>query len=125
MQGVSSCQLNPRQAHDDLGPVIITRKARVDEVNQLDVRSLPEGPNLQSNLIQAWQASIAADVQFQGWMLRVADSGCSPNGVNSGPEWDAASASSAQATAFKQNFSTVWAGVATRFGLRQWAEGEL
>jgi hypothetical protein len=125
VQGVSTCTLDPNQAHDALGGVINTRRSLVDQVNNLDVRSLSEGADLKANLVQAWQASIAADVHFQAWMLGVAQSGCTRNGVNSGPEWDAAGVSSAQATRFKQNVSTVWAGVASRFGLRQWAEGEL
>ena len=125
VQGVSACTLDPRQANATLGAVVNTRKALVDQVNALDVRSLPEGQDLQSNLIQAWQASIAADIHFQSWALGVAASGCTRNGVNNGPDWDAAEASSAQATGFKQNVSTVWTGVAARFGLRQWAEAEL
>ena len=125
VQGVGNCTVDPRQAHDTLGAVVNTRKALVDQVNLIDVGALPEGDNLKSNLVQAWQASIAADVHFQAWALDVADAGCVRNGVNSGPDWDAANASSIQATQFKQNFSTVWAAVAPRYGLRTWAENEL
>ncbi|HZQ84043.1 MAG TPA: hypothetical protein VFA83_04355 [Acidimicrobiales bacterium] len=125
VQGVGNCTVDPRQAHDTLGAVVNTRKALVDQVNVIDVGALPEGSNLKSNLVQAWQASIAADVHFQAWALDVADAGCVRNGVNSGPDWDAANTSSIQATQFKQNFSTVWAAVAPRYGLRTWAENEL
>ena len=125
VQGVGACTLDPHQAYDTLGAVVNTRKALVDQVNAIDAHALPEGDTLKGNLIQAWQASIAADIHFQAWALGVADSGCSRGGVNSGPEWDAASAASSQATASKQAFSDQWSPVAARFGLRTWAENEL
>jgi len=125
VQGVGACTLDPHQAYDTLGAVVNTRKALVDQVNATDAHALAEGDVLKSNLIQAWQASIAADVHFQAWALGVANGGCTRNGVNSGPEWDAAGAASAQATASKQAFSDLWAPVAARFGLRAWAENEL
>jgi len=125
VQGVGACSVDPHQAYDTLGAVVNTRKALVDQVNATDAHALPEGDVLKSNLIQAWQASIAADVHFQAWALGVANGGCTRNGVNSGPEWDAAGAASAQATASKQAFSDLWAPVAARFGLRTWAENEL
>lgn len=122
---VSSCSSDPLAEHDALGLVINGRRALVDELNKLDVSALPEGSDLKSNLIQAWQASIAADIHFQDWMTAVSQAGCRRNGNNAGPDWDAANASSIQATQFKQNFSTVWTQVAPRFGLRTWAENEL
>jgi len=125
VQGVGACTLDPHQAYDTLGAVVSTRKALVDQVNAIDAHALAEGDVLKSNLIQAWQASIAADVHFQAWALGVANGGCTRNGVNNGPEWDAAGTSSAQATASKQAFSDLWAPVAARFGLRTWAENEL
>jgi hypothetical protein len=125
VQGVGSCSVDPHQAYDTLGGVVSTRKALVDQVNVVDAHGLPEGDVLKSNLIQAWQASIAADVHFQAWALGVANGGCTRNGVNNGPEWDAAEAASAQASASKQAFSDLWAPVAARFGLRTWAENEL
>ena len=125
VQGVGACSLDPHQAYDTLGAVVNTRKALVDQVNVINVSALPEGAVLKSNLIQAWQASIAADVHFQAWALGVANAGCTPNGVNSGPEWDAANAASQQATASKQAFSDAWGPVAARFGLRTWAEAEI
>jgi hypothetical protein len=125
VQGVGSCSVDPHQAYDTLGAVVNTRKALVDQVNATDAHALAEGDVLKGNLIQAWQASIAADVHFQAWALGVANGGCTRNGVNNGPEWDAAGAASAQATASKQAFSDLWAPVAARFGLRAWAENEL
>ncbi|MBV9662458.1 MAG: hypothetical protein JOZ37_00725 [Actinobacteria bacterium] len=125
VQTVSSCSGDPIQEHNALGGVINGRRQLVDELNNLDVSALPEGGNLKSNLVQAWQASIAADIHFQDWMTAVSERGCTRNGVNSGPEWDAANASSIQATQFKQNFSSVWSQVAPRYGLRTWAENEL
>lgn len=125
VQGVSSCSSDPTYEHNQLGGVITGRRNLLTELDKLDVRALSEGDNLKSNLSQAWQQSIEADVHFQAWMLDVAASGCRRGGVNSGPDWDAANASSIQATQFKQNFATVWAAVAPRFGLRTWAEGEI
>ena len=125
VQTVSSCSDDPIFQHNALGGVIAGRRQLVDELNNLDASPLAEGGNLKTNLIQAWQTSIAADIHFQDWMTAVSQRGCTRNGVNSGPEWDAANASSIQATQFKQNFATVWAQVAPRFGLRTWAENEL
>jgi hypothetical protein len=125
VQGVSNCSLDPHQAYDTLGAVVNTRKALVDQVNMVDVRAVAGGADLQRNLIQAWQASIEADVHFQAWALGVANGGCVRNGVNTGPEWGAANAASARATASKQAFSDGWAQVGPVFGVRTWAENEL
>lgn len=125
VQGVGACTLDPHTAYATLGAIVNTRKALIDQVNVIDAHALAGGDALKGNLIQAWQASVTADIHFQAWALGVASSGCTPNGVNSGPEWDAASAASSQASASKQAFSDLWAPVATRFGVRTWAENEL
>src|SRR5581483_3142888 len=62
VQGVSSCSSDPTYEHNQLGGVITGRRNLLTELDKLDVRALSEGDNLKSNLSQAWQQSIEADV---------------------------------------------------------------
>ncbi|MFC5073567.1 hypothetical protein ACFPN0_18755 [Kitasatospora cinereorecta] len=91
---------------------------RDDLIARLDGLALDEissGQEAAHSLRVAWKHSADADRAFAAWADDAA--GCTPGRVARGPSHTRAADSSALATAAKEEFLLVWAGIAGRYGL--------
>jgi hypothetical protein len=125
VQGLAACTLDPHQASATFAAAAQARQSVLTSLAALDVTGLAEGPQLKGLLQQALQHSVEADQGFKAWADELASRGCSRSGATQSSTFAAANASSDQATAAKSAFVAAWNPVATRFGLRQWAAGDI
>jgi hypothetical protein len=125
VQGAAACSLDPRQASATFGAAAQARQSVLTSAAALDVTGLAEGPQLKGLLQQALQHSVEADQDFQAWADELASRGCNPSGATQSGSFVAANAASGRATAAKTAFVGAWNPVATRYGLRQWAAGDI
>ncbi|MDX3067258.1 hypothetical protein ABZV68_24890 [Streptomyces clavifer] len=86
--------------------------ARLDE---LSLDEIPSGREAADSLRVAWRHSADADRAFAAWADDAA--GCTPGQVARGPSHTRGADSSALATAAKEDFLLVWAGIAEQYGL--------
>ncbi|MCU1448798.1 MAG: hypothetical protein JWP02_968 [Acidimicrobiales bacterium] len=125
VQGAAACSLDPRQASATFGAAATARQSVLTSAAAVDVTGLPEGPQLKGLLEQALQPSVEADQDFQTWAQQLTASGCTPGRTTQNSEFAAANDASGRATAGKTAFVGAWNPVAARYGLRQWAAGDI
>jgi hypothetical protein len=125
VQGAAACSLDPRQASATFGAAAQARQSVLTSAAALDVTGLAEGPQLKGLLQQALQHSVEADADFRAWADELASRGCNPSGATQSGSFVAANAASGRATAAKTAFVGAWNPVAARYGLRQWAAGDI
>jgi hypothetical protein len=124
-QGLAACSLDAQQAAATFGAAAQARQTVLTSAAALDVTGLAEGPQLKGSLEQALQPSVEADRHFQAWAQQLAASGCTPGHTTQSAEFAAANDASGRATAGKNAFVGAWNPVAARYGLRQWAAGDI
>jgi hypothetical protein len=125
VQGAAACSLDARQAAATFGAAAQARQTVLTSAAALDVTGLAEGPQLKGLLEQGLQPSVEADQHFQAWAQQLAASGCTPGRTTQSSEFTAANDASGRATAGKTAFVGAWNPVAARYGLRQWAAGDI
>jgi hypothetical protein len=125
VQGTAACSLDPGQAAATFGAAAQARQSVLASVTAVDLTGLAEGPQLKALLQQALQHSAEADRHFQTWAQGLSADGCDRARVTKSTEFAAADAASGRATAAKNAFVAAWNPVAARYGLRQWAAGDI
>lgn len=89
------------------------RNAELTQAHSLTVADLPNGSQLQADLIAALQDSLTADGHYLSWAQQQADpSSCADNSTP--PQ---AGEDNAKATADKNTFLGLWNPIAARYGL--------
>lgn len=121
-------------------PASTARQALIAEVNRaVDLRrsvlsgiaadrrrllAMDGGQSLVPDLSAATEMSLSADEGYEGWLEDLQATGCYGAPTND-LHYRAASESSLAATAAKHRLVGAWAGVASRYGLRNWTAGQL
>ena len=82
------------------------------------------GPSLVRDLGEATGASLSADQGYEAWLEDLQATGCYGAPTND-IHYRAAGEALLAATIAKQRVVAVWAGVASRYGLRTWTAGQL
>ena len=82
------------------------------------------GPSLVRDLDDATSASLSADQAYEAWLRDLQATGCYGAPTND-IHYRAASAGSLAASVAKERVVGIWAGVASRYGLRSWTAGQL
>ena len=107
--GLANCSLDTATAVSQLSGVVALRQSLLGRSSTAPFADLPAGPKLQALLTQAWTASLAADQSFLAWSQDELSAGsCDPNSSSSNRNFSAANVTSAQATAAKKAFSSLW-----------------
>lgn len=86
--------------------------------------AMHDGRSLVGDLEDATEASLSADQGYEAWLEDLQATGCYGAPTND-IHYRAASEASLAATGAKQRLVAVWAGVASQYGLRSWAAGQL
>jgi hypothetical protein len=82
------------------------------------------GPSLIGDLDDASRASLSADQGYEGWLEDLQATGCYGAPTND-IHYRAATEASLAASVAKERVVGIWAGVASRYGLRSWTAGQL
>jgi hypothetical protein len=82
------------------------------------------GPSLIGDLDDAGGASLSADQGYEAWLEDLQATGCYGAPTND-IHYRAATEASLAASVAKQSVVRMWAGVASRYGLRSWTAGQL
>jgi hypothetical protein len=115
--GVANCTIGTGAGIAMMNQSIRTRRAALSEVSGLSGDSVPGGPALISNLVQAMNYSISADHRFIAWMRHAGSAGTCPAQQNGDPAWDAGLRLSELAMNEKYQFVGAWNPLAAQFGL--------
>jgi hypothetical protein len=115
--GVANCTIGIGAGIAMMNQSIRTREAALSEVSGLSGDSVPGGPALISNLVQAMNYSISADHRFIAWMRHAGAAGTCPAQRAGDPAWDAGLRLSELATNEKYQFVGAWNPLAAQFGL--------
>jgi len=115
--GVGNCTVGTGAGIAMMNQSIRTRQAALSEVSSLSGDSVPGGPALISDLVQAMNYSISADHHFITWMRHAGSAGTCPAPQDGDPAWDAGMRLSGLAMTQKSRFVTGWNPLATQFGL--------
>jgi hypothetical protein len=115
--GVANCSIGTGAGIAMMNQSIRTREAALSAVSGLSGDSVPAGPALISNLVQAMNYSISADHRFIAWMRHAGSAGTCPAPQNGDPAWDAGLRLSELAMNEKDQFVGAWNPLAARFGL--------
>ena len=112
-------------ASKEIAGVVNNRATVLRELNSLSVASNAESETLRDTLVQALQASAAADAHYEAWAasLETTTPACD---TSSDPAGDYAAAQQADvtATAYKSEFVTGFNPLAGRAGLATWAPSD-
>jgi hypothetical protein len=114
---VQNCSESPAAGEAALQQAIKTRQDILNGLRTLSVAGLPNGQKLASTLTTAAQDSIAADKDYQRWMIDFAKSG-TPCGSDPSQDSNYAAAvnASAAATTAKNDFVNIWNPMAPHYG---------
>ena len=82
------------------------------------------GPSLVGDLDYASGASLSADQGYEAWLEDLQATGCYGAPTND-IHYRAATEASLAASVAKERVVDIWAGVASRYGLRSWTAGQL
>jgi hypothetical protein len=82
------------------------------------------GPSLIGDLDDASDASLSADQGYEAWLEDLQATGCYGAPTND-VHYRAATEASLAASVAKERVVGIWAGVASRYGLRSWTAGQL
>ena len=115
--GVANCTIGTGAGIAMMNQSIRTRQAALSEVSGVSGESVPGGPALISNLVQAMNYSISADHSFIAWMRHAGAAGNCPARQTGDPAWDAGLRFSELAMNEKYQFVGEWNPLAARFGL--------
>jgi hypothetical protein len=122
---ISNCG-NLSQDETTLNNAAQSRQLLLNELPKLQISQLPGSSQLIAALTTAWQASKASDTSYAGWAGDLIQSGCTPGqGGQNDSNWQAAQASDAQATSAKTQSASLWAPIATAYGLPQYTYSQL
>jgi hypothetical protein len=123
INGVISCNTNPKVASAQVEQAITVRQNVITSLQGLNVAGLPNGGLLVADLSKAMTDSVIADRYYQAWMAdELRADQCVDPGQNT--NYIAGNDSSKQATADKQQFIGIWNPVAASFALHQYQEGD-
>ncbi|WP_037604992.1 hypothetical protein [Streptacidiphilus rugosus] len=103
------------------------RQSLATKIGGLDVSQLPNGAAMMQSLAKAEQESASADNSFAAWAGTLISSGCTAPGPapTNGSDYQAAIASSQQASTDKQNFVAQWNAIAGQYQLHQWTKDDI
>jgi hypothetical protein len=123
VNSVSQCGPTLSQDPQILQSAAAARQRLLSQVAGLPGRSALSGQMLQA-LTGAWQASATADRDFAQWAQEELSQGCTQND-QADPNFQAAAAPDAQATADKKAFVNLWNPIATQYGLTSYTWNQL
>jgi hypothetical protein len=127
VQAVAACSspASVAAAASSLQQAAADRQNLISKLGQLGVSALPNGTALQQLLTKAENESLSADQGYASWAGAMSNGGCQPGKVTQTSDYQAAGASSAQATTDKKAFVLQWDPIASQYGLHPWTENEL
>jgi len=106
---LANCSSDPTAAVASLSGVVALRQSLLARGQAAPFEALPSGPRLRALLTQAWTASLHADQSFLDWARDEQNAGgCDTASPGSDSNFAAGNASSADATAAKKAFSSLW-----------------
>jgi trypsin-like peptidase len=118
-QAVENCNADPNTEAQVMQGAISSRESALSELASVDSSSLPDGSAIINDLNAALADSDQADGDFVAWMNDVEGDSC-PYPTTSDPNFESATAASAQADAAKQAFLALWNPIAAQFNLTQY-----
>ncbi|MFF2010250.1 hypothetical protein ACFVWY_14415 [Streptomyces sp. NPDC058195] len=115
------------QAVTDLKDAARQRRDLVTRLGELSVDQLPDHARLTDALTRAWQASASADDHYAAWAAQAKHGKkvCKHGRARTTSETQQATVQSGVASKAKQQASTMWNSIATKYGLTRRAATEL
>ncbi|HEX3542056.1 MAG TPA: serine/threonine-protein kinase [Acidimicrobiales bacterium] len=102
-----------------------SRQTLLNQLAQLNVSQVPNASTLMSTLTSAWHASLQSDNNYAAWANDLEVGGGCAAPASADPNWQAARASDAQATAAKNGFVATWNPIAAAYGLPQYTQAQI
>jgi len=99
--------------------VVRQRSSQLQGARLLQVGALQDGSELRSDLIAAFQYSVAADQDYLLWAQGIQNETCTENASPGDAHYAAALAADDSATAKKKSFLSLWDPIAAEQGLAQ------
>jgi hypothetical protein len=121
-QDVAKCGANLDQDAQIFRSSALSRQRLLQQLAGLPSQSALPSQMLQ-DLTGAWQASVAADRDFEAWARDQVSSGCIPGQPD--PHFQAATGPDQQATADKKAFLRLWNPLAVRYNLTTYQQDKL
>jgi Trypsin-like peptidase domain len=123
-QAVDNCTADPVSQIGQLDAAMSQRNSALQQANAITPTDLPDGVALLSDLTTALNASNQADQGYEQWMSDIEGGSC-PYPTTSDPNFQNASAASAQADSAKMAFLALWNPIAAQNGLPQYSAGQI
>lgn len=125
VESIKTCE-NLDKAVGDLQGAADQRRDLVTRLKGLTLDKLPQHGQLSSSLTKAWQASASADDHYATWAAEAkTKKGCKGGKARTTKAASEGHVASGEATAAKRRASTLWNGIATKYGLTERAPTEL
>ena len=105
--------------------MITERQQILNNLQNLPVSSLANGPTLASELENVEQVSLQSDQDYSAWASDVETTGCTGTSAPQDSNYAAANNASAQATVTKQTFLNDFNPIAAQYGLQQWTTDQI